>query len=445
MKNFPRLQTNPPQVSTSKISLRGAGIALGFAILLAVVTNPAAQAQTFTVLHSFTGSPKDGKISTAGLARDASGNLYGTTQQDGAYGGGTVFKLSTKSKETILHNFRGKDGLSPWGGVVLASGNLYGTTHDGGAHSKGVVFKLNRAGKETVLYSFAGGADGGNPSYSNLVVDETGNVYGTTVQGGNSGCPGGKGCGVVFKVDRAGKETVLYTFSGGADGALPFGTLVRDAVGNLYGTTEEGGANNYGTVFKLDTTGAETVLYSFGGGPNGPDGAYPIAGLVRDAAGNLYGTTGAGGAGGIGTVFNVDKTGEESVLYAFRAGSGGIPLYGSLVRDAAGSLYGTTLYGGSGEWCVPLEGCGVVFKVDKTGKEMVLHEFTGHADGAYPYGGLIRDAAGNLYGTNTAGGDSGKCRTVKGGCGVMFKITPDANRGVEGGPSKLRLGGDFRG
>jgi uncharacterized repeat protein (TIGR03803 family) len=398
-------------------------LALVIVLVSTLVTIRAAQAQTLTVLHSFTGFPTDGKLSKAGLVRDSAGNLYGTTQLAGAFGGGTVFKLDRNGKETVLFSFYGgnggRDGFYPEAGVVLdAFRNLYGTTSAGGAHSDGVVFKLNRAGKETVLYSFTGKADGGPPRDANLVVDAMGNIYGATLQGG-SGCFGA-GCGVVFKLDKTGKETVLYTFTGGADGWLPSG-LLQDAAGNLYGTTEQGGANNYGTVFKLDTTGRETVLYSFNGGPNGPDGAYPLAGLALDASGNLYGTTSGGGGAGLGSVFKLDTIGKESVLYSFTGGSdGGFPLFGSLVQDAAGNLYGTTWVGGSGG-CAG--GCGVVFKVDTTGKEIVLHEFSGGPDGAFPYSGLIRDAAGNLYGTDTAGGDSGKCLS-RSGCGVVFEIKP---------------------
>src|SRR5271157_918656 len=189
----------------------------------------------------------------------------------------------------------------------------------------------------SVLYTFTGSPDGAHPAAS-LLRDAQGNLYGTTSAGGDPACT--NGCGTVFKVDATGKETLLYTFTGGADGAKPLSSLVQDAQGNLYGTTHWGGdpvcTNGCGTVFKVDTTGKETVLHTFTGSP---DGAIPLSGLVRDAQGNLYGTTGYGGASDNGTVFEVDTTGKETVLYSFTGtgGDGAGPDAG-LVRDAQGSL-----------------------------------------------------------------------------------------------------------
>jgi len=225
--------------------------------------------------------------------------------------------------------------------------------------------------------------------------------------------------GTVFELDKTGKETVLYSFAGGTDGASPFGSLVRDSAGNLYGTTYYGGASGMGAVFELDNTGHETVLYSFAGGP---DGVYPAAGLVRDAKGNLYGTTfNGGGRGNEGVVFKVSKVGKETVLYRFAANRDGAnPYLADLVRDANGNLYGVTNRGG-GTGCGG-SGCGVVFKISAPGKESVLYSFTGGKDGALPLAGLLRDNAGHLYGTVSGGGDS-ECG-VTGGCGVAFEITP---------------------
>jgi uncharacterized repeat protein (TIGR03803 family) len=370
--------------------------ALAIVLTSAVLVTQSAQAQTHNVLHSFTGVA-DGATPYAGLVRDASGNLYGTTTAGGASNRGTVFKLYTTGKETLLHSFTGgADGATPYAPLVLdPSGNLYGTATAGGASNSGTVFKVDTTGAETVLYTFTGGADGKTPD-APLVLDPSGNLYGTTSAGGATNS------GIVFKLDTTGAETVLYTFSGGADGKTPTGGLVRDAAGNLYGTTNDGGRPRAcflgyvgcGVVFKLDTTGTETVLYTFTGGTDGGNPYY--AGLVRDASGNLYGTTSAGGASDSGTVFKLDTTGTETVLYSF--GNGGVEPFAGLVRDAAGNLYGTTTNGGSG--------FGTVFKLDTSGTETLLHTFAGGADGATSYAGLVLDAAGNLYGTTTAGGDS---------------------------------------
>jgi uncharacterized repeat protein (TIGR03803 family) len=243
-------------------------------------------------------------------------------------------------------------------------------------------------------------------------MDAAGNLYGTTYYGG------AYFGGTVFKLDTSGTETVLYNFTG-ADGLDPDGGLILDKAGNLYGTASSGGAGGFGTVFKLNTSGM-TVLYSFTGGA---DGSNPSSGLVMDAAGNFYGTTVFGGGYGCrsncgGTVFMVDKTGKETVLYSFLGGTDGNNPYSGLVRDAAGNLYGTTLYGG-GDGCAG-RGCGTVFMVDKTGKEIILHSFTGGTDGGSP-GDLVR-AAGNLYGITKYGGNL-SCNPPN-GCGVVFKVTP---------------------
>ena len=339
-----------------------------------------------TVLFSFTASAA-GSGPVKNLIRDAAGNYYGTTSGGGTAGQGVVFKLDTTGHETVLHSFTGADGANPESGLIWdPSGDLYGTTSAGGSSNQGVVYKLDPNGNETVLHSFTGGADGGWP-LAGLIRDSAGNLYGTTASGGTSLS------GTVFKVDPTGRETVLHNFSGGLDGGGPEGDLIGDGAGNLYGTTIQGAEFGAGNVFKLDKTGHVTVLYSF---TAGADGGYSRAGLVRDSAGNLYGTTGNGGTGSGGVVFKVDTTGLESVLYAFSGGlDGGTPMAG-VILDSAGNLYGTAANGGDSNH-------GVVFKVDATGQETVLHSFTG-ADGAGPSGALIRDSAGNLYGTTSAGG-----------------------------------------
>jgi uncharacterized repeat protein (TIGR03803 family) len=310
----------------------------------AVFATQSAQAQTYKVLYSFKGGA-DGATPYAALVRDTAGNLYGTTFLGGASNLGTVFKLDTAGKETLLHSFKGgADGAIPYAALVRdAAGNIYGTAGGGGASNSGTVFKLDTTGTETVLYTFKGGADGRGPA-SPLVLDPSGNLYGMTNAGGKPGACflGPIGCGVVFKLDTTGTETVVYTFTGGTDGGSPYlGGLVLDSSGNLYGTTAEGGVADNGVVFKLDTTGTETVLYSFGNG-----GVAPYAGLVRDAAGNLYGTT-TNGSKGFGTVFKLDTTGNHTLLHSFTGGSDGAVPYAGLVRDAAGNLYGTTTAGGA--------------------------------------------------------------------------------------------------
>jgi uncharacterized repeat protein (TIGR03803 family) len=361
------------------------------------------RAQTESVIYSFAGQP-DGAFPSAGLVRDAKGNLYGTTYGGGAAGNGTVYEVIPPGTAKVLYSFSGgADGSGPAAGLVRANGSLYSTTLGGGADFFGTVFKVTPAGLETVLASFARGDGGGFPE-AGLIRDKQGNLYGTT-----SGYNGGYGNGAVFKVTPDGTLTILYEFSGGEDGLCPYGGLVSDFQGNLYGTTYRGGASGYGTVFEVAPDGKETVLHSFSGGP---DGSYPAAGLLRDGNGNLYGTTTGGGTGGYGTVFRVAKTGTEKVLHSFTGADGFYPI-ASLVEDATGNLFGTTESGGS-------HGKGTVFRVTKTGTTKVLYSFTGGLDGGSPTAALVLDKQGNLYGTTSGGGNS-NCLD---GCGVVFKLIP---------------------
>ncbi len=373
-------------------------------MFVTTVGTPVSRAQTYMVLNRFTGADGRNPSQYGHLVRDSAGNLYGTTSGGGAAGLGVVFKLN-KTGETALHSFTGgADGAVPYAGLFRdRAGNLYGTTSGGGASGMGVVFKVDTTGTETVLYSFTGKLDGANP-YASLIQDSAGNLYGTTFGGG------GWGAGVVFKLDTTGTETVLHHFTGGADGDEPSAPLIRDSAGNLYGTTAGGGASNWGVVFKLDRTGSETVLYSFSGGT---DGGYPIAGLIRDSAGNLYGTTQSAGIGASGVVFKLDTTGTETVLYSFTGGADGAYPVAALVRDSAGNLYGTATDGGASRQ-------GVVFKVDTTGTETVLYNFTGGEDGGLSEAGLVQDAEGNLYGTTYYGGSG----PVASGNGVVFVVKP---------------------
>ncbi|MGO4885122.1 MAG: choice-of-anchor tandem repeat GloVer-containing protein [Bryobacteraceae bacterium] len=263
---------------------------------------------------------------------------------------------------------------------------------------------LDPSGRETVLYTFTGGADGGYPN--GVILDEQGNLYGTTAFGG-SGSLTGQQEGVVFKLDQSGTETVLYSFTGLSDGGNPEAGVIRDAAGNLYGTTVYGGLNN-GVVFEISAAGTYAVLHSFS---TRTDGRLPEAGVVRDAAGNLYGTDEDYGPGGGGVVYKLDPAGAFTVLHAFPdygAGGGGP---NAVTVDAAGNLYGTTSGGGSSACDA---GCGIAFSIDASRNFSILHTFTGESDGAQPYAGLTLDPAGDLYGTTTGGGQAG--------AGVLFKV-----------------------
>lgn len=365
----------------------------------AAFVSAGAQARTFKVLHSFTGS--DGANPAGRLIEDADGNLYGTSINGGANGKGTVFKLTARGKESVLYSFTGgNDGGSPNGGVIRdASGNFYGTAPSGGASNHGVIFRLTRRGREIVLHSFVGQPDGADPNRG-LVADADGNLYGTTSGGGADDD------GTVFRVTPRGRETVLDSFGGSVDGISPEAGLFIDARGNLFGTTTFGGVSNFGTVFELPVrNNIDTVLYAFTGSG---DGANPVGGVVRDAAGNLYGTTGLGGRDGAGTVFKLTPRGKESVLYSFRIGDGYLPET-ALIIDDNGNLYGTTVGGGA-------HNAGTVFEVTPAGREILLHSFTGGNDGGGPNGALLMDSSGNIYGTANSGGASGD--------GVVFEISP---------------------
>ena len=404
----------------------GRGLALAVVLAVTLGASDVAVGQTFVVLHSFLGQPRDGTAPLGGLLVDSAGNVYGTTLQGGKYSGchdsggygcGIVFKLDTHGVETVLHSFNGSDGAGSSATLIMdANGDLYGTTAVGGGSGCntgasvgcGVVFKLS-GDKETVLYRFTGGADGAFP-WAGLVMDASGSFYGTTNAGGEYGG------GVVFKLVGK-KETVLHSFTGGKDGNyLAAGSLLMDVRGNLYGTDAFGGdincdyPNGCGVVFKLAGKRL-SVLHAFTGPP---DGQSPVAGLIMDPEGNLYGTTTDGGDGSnAGTVSKVGKKGER-LLHTFDVGShqnDGVKPQAGVVLDAHGNLYGTTLYSGK-------RGFGTVFEIAPDGKESILHDFcTGDcSDGAYPLAGLIIDAKGNLYGTASAGGVNGN--------GTIFMITP---------------------
>ena len=386
-------------------------IGCGLALALLLPAGAAHAKSKEAVLYSFTGGA-DGSNPYGALIEDSAGNLYGAAVEGGAKGYGTVFELAPDGTETVLANFTGANGSYPEAGLVMdAKGNLYGTTADGGTGGKGTAFKVTPGGKEKVLWNFTG-TDGSLPQ-AGLILDKNGNLYGTTVEGGANGD------GTVFEVAPNGAETVLYSFgsaANGTDGFSPLAGLMMDKKGALYGTTNEGGTSTNcggggcGTVFRLAPHGkswTETVLYSF---TNGTDGAFPTANLIEDKSGNLYGTTYTGGAGGDGIVFKLAPGGTETLLHTF-AGTDGAQPEAGLIMDKKGNLYGTTLMGGANTY-------GAVFKVAPNGREKLLYSFGADAngtDGILPYAGLIEDKSGNLFGAAYGGGADAN--------GAIFKIT----------------------
>jgi uncharacterized repeat protein (TIGR03803 family) len=378
---------------------------LGLFLVASIILAPLSYAQTLTVLHSFNSNGEDGQVPLAGLLL-AKGVFYGTTEQGGSRtGSGTVFQVDAKGNETVLYAFTVANGSVPSAGLVRdAAGNLYGTTTEGGQFNLGTIFKLDSSGVETVLHHFSGGADGSIP-FAGLILDAAGNLYGASNTGGDLTC----NCGTVFEIDASGSESVLYRFTGGTDGSFPVtGNLIRDSAGNLLGTTGSGGAFGQGAVFKIHPDGTETTLYSFTGKS---DGGSPFCNLIRDGNGNLYGTTSGGGTFRFGTVFKIDSQGHESVLHNFAGGSDGESPMAGLVLDSKGNLYGTTAAGG----VIGKYGYGTIFEISQNGTETVLHAFN-RLDGQTPAAGLIRDGKGNLYGTTSSGGVQGR--------GTVFKLTP---------------------
>jgi len=385
--------------------------ALATAVGIAATGLSGAEAQTLSVVHNFTGG-SDGGNPVNGFLMTSKEALYGTASSGGDSGMGVVFKVNGRGDETVLHSFAGgADGATPNGSVVADARNaLYGTTTAGGASGMGTVFRV-RGTTETVLYSFAGGADGADPQ-AGLVMDAAGNLYGTTAGGGPAGN------GTVFELspptERHGQwsETVLYSFGTGSDGATPVAGVTLDASGNLYGTTSAGGDSGYGTVFQLTpgTGWTETILHNF---ENADDGATPYAGLIADAAGNLYGAATDGGANGGGTVFELTPSGG-SWTFSVLAGIPGWGISGTfrnLMFDASGNIYGTT-------HCDGANSAGTIYELTPSNGSWtynLLYTFTGGSDGLYSISNLVM-RRGKLYGTTIQGGANG--------AGVIYALTP---------------------
>jgi uncharacterized repeat protein (TIGR03803 family) len=389
------------------------------AIALALASSGLAQGGE-QILYGFT-CVNDGGIPDNGLILDSKGNLYGTTVIGGNAGGGTVFELTPNSNgswtEQVLYSFNTffGDGGEPYSNLIFDNnGNLYGTTAAGGANSGGTVFKLspgaNNTWTETVLYSFGPLPDGGTP-YAGVTLDASGNLYGTTADGGLNHF------GTVFELvsgpNGTWTEKILHNFTGGNDGANPYSGVTFDKAGNLYGMTAYAGPNDYGAVFDLmpqsDGTWTEHVVHSFTGGA---DGIGSLGNLVFDRAGNLYAEA----------MYSVKEFSRASgsdawtakTLHNFTGGSDGAQAQGGLTFDNAGNLYGMTFAGGGSH-------LGTVFALSRgangTWTEKVLHRFTGGNDGLSPtYANVTVDATGNVYGTAPLGG--------AGQCGVVFEIKP---------------------
>jgi uncharacterized repeat protein (TIGR03803 family) len=427
----PDVQANEPgELTEMRNQKSSCGVAI-LAVLVVVCATTGALAQESTI---FQFDNKDGFDPLAGLVSDSAGNLYGTTFYGGDFQSGTAFKLTPNNgswTETVLYNFNGT-GIEPfWPNTRLAidaSGNLYGTTFFGGGYEVGSVFMLSPTTsgqwREKTLHSFQPQTNDGTYPHGGVMVDAAGNVYGTTGGGGKYGD------GIVYELVPNGSggfsEKVLHAFQG-TDGATPHASLIMDNSGNLYGTTVSGGNSSAcqdgcGTVYQLipKTNGSwvENVLWNF----NGTDGENPYGALVFDASGNLYGTASQGAADGAGAVFELSPTTgggwSEQTLHTFNPADGDANnSWATLVFDAAGNMYGTSLQGGA-------SGRGAVFEMTPGSSgwsESILYSFSiNRPDGWDPAGQLVIDAAGNLYGATLSGGDY----SCDDGCGILFEITP---------------------
>jgi uncharacterized repeat protein (TIGR03803 family) len=406
-----------------------ATIAIGFAFLL-TVSAQVAEAQTYSVLYNFTGG-NDGGNPYAGVTMDNAGNLYGTTLKGGS-GYGSVFTLQPVGNGwtfSTIYSFRGgDDGAGPVARVIIGpSGFLYGTTSAGGGGSCrgsysgcGTVFSLSPSvgtflsrhptWNESVLYRFHG-LDGAYPQ-GDLTFAPNGNIYGTTVNGGLTGV------GTVYALSPNGGglwlQNVILALNSVLQGSYPWGGVVFDRSGNLYGVLAHDGLTGYGTVYKLTPEGFLWLESNVHGFTWGNDGAIPQGGLTTDASGNVFGTTIYGGSGSGGVAFEDSDSGGSWSHHILHAFSGGIGLgsYDKLAMDSSGNLYGTTFAEGSSN-------CGTVFELVRSGNNytyQTLHTFTGGSGGAYPFSTLAIDSDRNLYGTTSSGGSHNQ--------GIVFKIAP---------------------
>jgi uncharacterized repeat protein (TIGR03803 family) len=412
------------------------------AIALAILTiAPMANGQTLTVLHAFTGGADGSTPGGSGVSIDRGGNLYGGTTFGGLQGSqcyasqtcGTIFKLSRRSSGwtfDTLYSFHGSDGATPDAPLVFGpDGALYGTTFYGGTgclNGCGNVFRLQPSPTfcasvfcpwmQTVLYQFTGDNDGSEPAFGALSFDPAGNMYGTSTGNGNGTC------GTVFELAPNGSQwtfNLVWTFTGYLDGCASWSGVTIDQGGNLYGTTLEGGANQFGTAFELMPSGQSWTMNPLHQFVFASDGSGSFGNLIFDQFGDLLGTNREGGPGDAGGVFELSPSSggwNFGVLHSFGGENGP---QAPLLMDSAGNLYGTSVEGGQHGW-------GFVFKMTSTGSGYAftdLYDFTGGSDGGYPYGQIVMDENGNLYGTTEDGGvRGGVCSSY--GCGVAWELTP---------------------
>jgi uncharacterized repeat protein (TIGR03803 family) len=399
----------------------------------------ASSAQAFTSLFSFDGA--NGAYPQVGLVQGIHGGLYGSTQAGGSYNSGTIFEVTTGGELTTLHSFCSptdcNDGYNPSPGLVLATdGNFYGMTMAGGAFGGGTVFKITPEGELTTLYAFCSQAncmDGATPQ-AGLVQADNGNFYGTTSSGG----AGGIGTGTIFEITPQGKLTTLYNFlctlGSCINGESPEGALLQATNGNFYGTTFGGGAHDAGTVFEITPTGKLTTLYGFCAQANCTDGAAPHAGLIQASNGYFYGTTEGNGCASLcGTVFKMTPTGKLISLYNFCECADGFYPAAALIQATDGNFYGTTENGGA-------RGGGALFRITPEGKTTTLYTFCSQYncdDGFQPSSSLLQATDGTLYGTTSSGGTGVACIE---GCGTVYSFSIGLGPFVETLPTSGKVG-----
>jgi uncharacterized repeat protein (TIGR03803 family) len=385
-------------------SLKGGCAIFAFFAAIAIP----ALAQTFHTVALFDGT--NGNTPSGPAVQAPDGNFYGTTDDGGANAAGNIFKIGG-DRLLNLYSFNFSDGLYPQTGLILSTdGNLYGTTLSGGtgAGRGGTVFKITPGGRLTTLYNFCtqrNCTDGLYPS--GLVQSADGSFYGVTGGGGDNA--NGKcsqvGCGIVFRITSDGAITTLYNFcakTSCADGYAPNAGLIQASDGKFYGTTGAGGANGLGTIFRITRSGVLTTIYSFCSQPKCSDGAQPESALIQAGDGDFYGTTYYGGTTNEGTVYRITQEGRLTTLHSFQVFDGAKPV-AALVQGTNGSLYGTTEFGGMVTGNCSPDGCGTIYEISSSGKLRSLHSFDGF-DGIAPASPLIQSTHGLFYGTTSAGG-----------------------------------------